>query len=332
MYLIKRNKTYHIYYTDPWGKQKTKSTKCQRKDEALLYLANFKTEVQQKQIAKRLLFEEYEKIYNKRAEVVYSPGYNESIKHAFKQFGRIARGLYLDEITPIHIEQFKVLKISEASEHIARGYMASLKSAFNQAKQLGYLSDNPFARVKMPRPPRNHPVDVNVEELQKICAAERNPLLKILYQFSFYSGARLSEATNMKWSHIDFINNSIQIKNSDDYKVKSKRQRDVPLHPYLKKLLNGMTRTDEYVFTGMNLKRRRISQKFKEAVIKSGVNPLIHTHSLRHGFATELHRRGVDLYIISKLLGHHSIAMTEIYSHVRNESKVMAVNILPAVE
>ena len=53
--------------------------------------------------------------------------------------------------------------------------------------------------------------------------------------------------------------------------------------------------------------------------------PKIHFHSLRHGFATESLRSGVDLYTISKLLGHEDISTTTIYAHLCPEDAIREV-------
>ena len=69
-----------------------------------------------------------------------------------------------------------------------------------------------------------------------------------------------------------------------------------------------------------------VSKKFKQAVRLAGADDKIHFHSLRHSFASDLVNKGVPLYHIKELLGHSSIAVTEIYSHPDLESLHEAVN------
>lgn len=90
---------------------------------------------------------------------------------------------------------------------------------------------------------------------------------------------------------------------------------------------------DEYVFcksTGFPYTGDYVSKKFKRACTEAGIRNSIHFHSLRHSFASNLVQRGVPLYVIKELLGHSSISVTEIYSHLTLDSLREAVALLDA--
>jgi len=90
---------------------------------------------------------------------------------------------------------------------------------------------------------------------------------------------------------------------------------------------------DEYVFcksTGFPYTGDYVSKKFKKACTEAGIRDSIHFHSLRHSFASNLVQRGVPLYVIKELLGHSSISVTEIYSHLTLDSLRDAVALLDA--
>ena len=74
-----------------------------------------------------------------------------------------------------------------------------------------------------------------------------------------------------------------------------------------------------FTYKGKQWIQKTICEKFKKYVVKAGLNPELHLHSLRHTFASWLVQRGVPIYDVSKLLGHSNIKITEIYSHLRAE-------------
>ena len=107
---------------------------------------------------------------------------------------------------------------------------------------------------------------------------------------------------------------------------KGNKQRDVPLNseilPILRDFVRGK-RPEESVF---GLSAKTISMKFWQWSKRGGVG--IHTHSLRHKFATDILNRGGNIRAVQKLLGHESLATTEVYLGVTDESLRDAVGLL----
>ena len=78
----------------------------------------------------------------------------------------------------------------------------------------------------------------------------------------------------------------------------------------------------EYLIVGKNQKKltsRRIEQIIDEIIKKTSLKMKISPHMFRHTFATHLLDNGCDLLAVQELLGHESLATTEIYTHVSNE-------------
>ena len=82
---------------------------------------------------------------------------------------------------------------------------------------------------------------------------------------------------------------------------------------------------------GIKYRSDTISKCFKKAVRKAKLNELIHLHTLRHSFASNLVKKDVSLYIVKELLGHNDITTTQVYSHLTIESLRSAVKVLDRV-
>jgi site-specific recombinase XerD len=77
---------------------------------------------------------------------------------------------------------------------------------------------------------------------------------------------------------------------------------------------------------GFQIGESFVSHRFKEYVRMAGLDERLHWHSLRHTFASWLVQDGVSLYAVQKLLGHSSVTVTEIYSHLQPEKLHDTVN------
>ena len=108
-----------------------------------------------------------------------------------------------------------------------------MNAAFSKAVDWNYIELNPFKKVKMPKIPKHHPLFITKEELQLIIDMDREFLKNIFYT-GFYTGMRLAEILNMKWSWINFNIDTITAKCTEEFITKSKKERNIPLHPVLK--------------------------------------------------------------------------------------------------
>jgi len=89
---------------------------------------------------------------------------------------------------------------------------------------------------------------------------------------------------------------------------------------------------DHYVFwlkfPSVSLSVDYVSKKFKKAIRKSGLNPKLHLHSLRHSFCSNLINKGASLSVIQQLAGHSDFCTTLNYSHLASDSLQQAVELL----
>jgi len=171
-------------------------------------------------------------------------------------------------------------------------------------------------------------VIISKVELKLIVEKETNPTLSSIYSFAFGTGLRISEITNLKWNEVDLISRIINVKSTEDFTTKSKKERVIPISNVVYDLLTNLNNNSNYVFTknGGKFNSTYVSKSFKKCVRATELNQKIHFHTLRHSFASCLAQQNVSLIVIKQLLGHESIQTSMIYSHLRTEDLVKAIN------
>ena len=226
----------------------------------------------------------------------------------------------LIDIKPKDAEVFKQ-RLMESAPNGYPVYLRNLKAAFNKALLWEMSSINPFERIEIKKKQVGKPEFINKNELMTILEQVDNPTLKKLYLFAFYTGARLSECVLLKWRNID-VKESLIIIGDDEFVTKSKKVREIPIGKAIKDfLVHGNKKSKDknsYVFpksNGFPFRKEYVSKIFKKAVISSAINKNIHFHSLRHSFASNLVLEGAPITVVSELMGHSSILVTQIYSH-----------------
>ena len=144
-------------------------------------------------------------------------------------------------------------------------------------------------------------------------------LLELLYG----SGLRLSEVAGLDLTDIDVRNRTVRVVG------KGNKERMVPLsRPSIQALNNYAeqgrpnlitNRRSQALFLnryGSRLSPRSVQMLVQRYALRAGLSSDIHTHTLRHSFATHLLDGGADLRVVQELLGHASPATTQVYTHV----------------
>ena len=218
-------------------------------------------------------------------------------------------------------------------QKVKKGYVVyyrNLKAAFNKAKDWGYVKENYFTKVKLPKRQKTAPAFLNCNELIAISCKVDNPVIKEIVITAFFTGMRLSEILNLTWRNVNMTTRIITV-GDEHFATKSRNQRYIPISDEVFEIFarkiekkNGVFKLNEdYVFCktdGMRFCSDYVSKSFKKACNNAGIDKSIHFHSLRHSFASNLAQKGISLYIIKELLGHSSITTTEIYSHLNMDS------------
>ncbi len=229
-----------------------------------------------------------------------------------------------------------------------RVYVRTLKAAFNKAVEWGYVKENYFLKVKLPKKQKIHPAFINKDQLTEIIKKIENENIRDIVITGFYTGMRLNELMNLNWRNIN-TNTGIITVGDEEFTTKGRSQRYIPICDEVMEVLernkkkifgtntlnilkvNDNKAAYKYVFyksNGIRFTGDHISKCFKEACRAAGLDKSLHFHSLRHSFASNLAQQGISLYTIKELLGHSSITTTEIYSHLNVDSLREAISVL----
>ena len=206
--------------------------------------------------------------------------------------------------------------------------LSGIKSFFHFLVMADYREDDPSELLEGPKIGFKLPEVLTVEELDTIISTvdmskkegQRNrAILETLYS----CGLRVSELCNLKLSELYFDEGFIKVEG------KGSKQRLVPISPRaikeikywlldrnLGKIKKGF---EDYVFLarwGNSISRIMVFHLIKELAEKAGITKNISPHTFRHSFATHLLEGGANLRAIQCMLGHESIATTEIYTHI----------------
>ena len=206
--------------------------------------------------------------------------------------------------------------------------ISGIKSFFHFLIMADYLEADPSELLEGPKIGLKLPEVLTVEEIDSIIAAidlsknegQRNrAILETLYS----CGLRVSELTNLKLSDLYFDEGFIKVEG------KGSKQRLVPISPraikeiklYFTDRNRGKIKKEyeDYVFLarwGKNISRIMVFHLIKEMAQTAGITKNISPHTFRHSFATHLLEGGANLRAIQCMLGHESIATTEIYTHI----------------
>ena len=206
--------------------------------------------------------------------------------------------------------------------------ISGIKSFFHFLIMADYLEADPSELLEGPKIGLKLPEVLTVEEIDSIIAAidlsknegQRNrAILETLYS----CGLRVSELTNLKLSDLYFNEGFIKVEG------KGSKQRLVPISPraikeiklYFTDRNRGKIKKEyeDYVFLarwGKNISRIMVFHLIKELAQTAGITKNISPHTFRHSFATHLLEGGANLRAIQCMLGHESIATTEIYTHI----------------
>ena len=239
-------------------------------------------------------------------------------------------GIAVDKATAADIEAFVAalhdLGVGPRSQ--AR-IISGVKSFYRYLKTEGYITDNPTALLDPPQLGQHLPEVLSVAEIDAMIACidmsvpegvRNRAIIETLYG----CGLRVSELVGLKLSHIYRDEECVLVEG------KGSKQRMVPISPVALELIDAyidQVRSHQVVKRGcddivfLNRRGGQLSRVMVFYIVKqlcelAGIRKNVSPHTLRHSFATHLLEGGANLRAIQQMLGHESIATTEIYVHI----------------
>jgi len=232
-----------------------------------------------------------------------------SLKHLLPFFGNCRlSGIKLIDVGDYRIRRKKEVKFSTVNREIA-----CLKHILNFAVESGVISENPIAGFKLEKEPTGMFTVLTVEEINRLIES-CSGIFRAIVITAIYTGIRKSWILQLKWSDVNLDLGYIRLGNPDDKRTKNGEIQYVRLNDTMIKMLNGLPKTSQYVFTQQNGKPFTCPKyAWNKARKKAGLS--CRFHDLRHTFASHLAMSGTPPGAIQNMLGHKTSKMVQVYSH-----------------
>ena len=201
-------------------------------------------------------------------------------------------------------------------------------TVFNIAMREGIIRLNPTVGVERFKEPESDREFLTIEELKRLTKTPPpNEMLAQAFFFSCLTGLRWSDIVKMKWSEVQEWNTGTRIVFTQQ---KTGGLEYLDLNAQAAAMIGKRGEPDEHVFPGLGpIQSARIG--IAAWVRSAGINKHITFHCARHTFAVMMLDLGVDLYTVSKLLGHKCIETTQVYAKILDKNKKAAVERIPDI-
>ncbi len=266
----------------------------------------------------------FQKRYSKHTIIAYKNDLDSFFDFISTQYGSIR----VSEISsPMVRSWLASLKENKAVAKTINRKISSLKSFFKYELKMNTIDLSPMTTTSALKVSRRLPSFITEKDIHKLFTPNNFPetfqgkmdflILQIFYQ----TGMRRSELINLKEQHIDKSDGNIKILG------KGNKERKIPVSNQLLQLIDQfiLEKRKEYpdflnTYLFVNKKGELLNPKYIYNMVKSSLGKVSTNqgkspHVLRHSFATHLTNNGAPLNDVKELLGHSSLASTQIYTH-----------------
>jgi integrase/recombinase XerC len=267
-----------------------------------------------------------------RFEKRYSPytlvSYQGDLEQFFAYITDQYQAIQLADITTTFVRSWLAeLKSNKITAKAINRKASSLKSFFKYHIRTGALATTPMGSVTTPKISKRLPEFVKEADMKNLFqylpfpADWKGKTDRLLLLLFYHTGMRLSEQVNLKESQVDYSKKVIKVLGKGNkervipvsdglinemktYRQAKKKEMDIADETYFFVLQNGKRLYAKYVYL--------VVKKYLSAITTLNKKS---PHILRHTFATHLTNNGAALNAVKELLGHSSLASTQIYTH-----------------
>lgn len=271
-----------------------------------------------------LRYIEFEKRYSRHTVTSY--------KNDLNQFNVFLTTLdthfKLELVTYSHIRSWIISLVEDKiSPSSVNRKMASIRSFYKFLVRTGKISDNPSTQLRALRTPKRLPQIAQESDMQRLLESQefssdfKGLRDQLLMELLYATGMRRAELMELKISSINIEKRQVKVVG------KRNKERLIPLNMEVAKLIQKYLHVREVEFMagvndfllltdkGLPLYETFVYRKVKKFLGAATSLDKKSPHILRHSFATHLLNNGADLNAVKELLGHSSLAATQIYTH-----------------
>jgi integrase len=213
-------------------------------------------------------------------------------------------------------------KVLNLSINSAVAYLNIFRTILFYAYKNEYLKQDVRLRMEKVNNKSTKREYLTIEEVRMLERTDfKYELLKRACFFSIYSGLRYSDIRNLKWKNVRVKEGTIwlniKLQKTGDY-------NNLPLHKKAVDIMGHPGNDDDFVFPKLRYDNY-YNLLIRDWVKRAGINKHITFHCFRHSFATILLNNGVNIEVVSSLLGHKDITTTQIYAKIMGVSKEEAL-------
>lgn len=331
----KQTLDYFLYIEPKSSSERSHNKEVKRKVEAikgqtLKDLLNNKYGFQSETKTKINFIQYFEKLTNERFESKGNYGNWDSVLKHLKKFS--GDSVSFENINLEFCKGFKeYLQVTKKksgqplSSSAVASYYNKFRACLNQAVDDGIILVSPAQKVSTPRVIEKEREFLTEDEVKKLAETKcRYEVLKRGFLFSCLTGLRWADVQKLEWKDLQ--------KEGDVWKINfhQKKTKGLQYH-YIsdnaKKLLEEPIDGHERIFVGLNYSSY-MNTALSQWMLRAGITKNITFHCARHTYACLLLDKDVDLFTVSKMMGHSEIRTTQIYAKILDKKKSNAAKTL----